>query len=225
MNSIIVISDSAPEALVEYFEFKGFNVILFEKMDKPHEAVSNHPDMFMFYDDILFLEKDVTQSLSENAVKSELIGNEYPSDIKYNICKVGNKIICKYEYISSDIIKHFKERKYKILNVNQGYAKCSTCIVDDDSIITADKSISKICIDNDIDVLLIEPGHIILKKFNYGFIGGASVMFDDIVFFNGDITEHPDYDAINSFIKSKNKKIEYMNYPLEDLGSFIIINK
>ena len=225
MKNKIVISEFAKKTLISYFGTKGFEVVLFNKMNKPYEAVSDHPDMFMFYDDKLFLERDVTQHLSKETLKCEPIDKKYPLDIKYNVCKVGNNIICKYDYISEDIKVHIVNSGYDVIDVNQGYAKCSTCIVDESSIITSDKSIQRGCVDKGLDVLLIEPEHIICKGLEYGFIGGSSVSFDDIVFFNGDITKHPNYEEINRFIKSKNKKIEFMDYPLEDLGSFIIIKK
>ena len=44
---------------------------------------------------------------------------------------------------------------YEIINVKQGYAKCSICVVSDNAIITADKGIAKAAIQNRIDVLEI----------------------------------------------------------------------
>ena len=72
-----------------------------------------------------------------------------------------------------------------------------------------------------LDVLLIRPGYIILKGFDYGFIGGTCGRIGDEIIFNGDISAHPDYDAIQAFIKSRGLDIKYFDYPLEDIGSII----
>lgn len=222
MKTKIIVSELAKKSLITYFEEKNFEVVLFKDMNKPYKGVSTHPDMFMFYDNKLFLEKDVKLKEIINFVYCEKIGKKYPETIKYNICKIGNYIICKYENISEELKRHFKINDYKIINVKQGYTKCSTAIIDDKSIITSDKGIYLECKDK-LSVLLIESGHIVLENFDYGFIGGTCVSFGNIVFFNGDISNHPDYVKIKKFIESKNKIIEFMNYPLEDLGSFIII--
>lgn len=224
MKSKIIVSDQASKKLIDYFLDKNLDVKLFKKMDKPYESVSSHPDMFMFFDDVLFLEADVEINI-KNIIKCEEIGKKYPENIKYNIVKVGNHIICKKDNISKIILEHLLKKKYNIIDTKQGYAKCSTCIVDENSIITSDKNIEKVSKKSGIDVLLIKPGYIKLKGLDYGFIGGASVSFDNIVFFNGNIKEHPDYLNIKEFIEQKNKIIEYLDYPLEDLGSFIILDK
>jgi hypothetical protein len=70
--------------------------------------------------------------------------------------------------------------------------------------------------------LLIDKGHIQLQGFDYGFIGGASGRIGDTIIFNGDITQHPDYEKIAAFIEDRDLKIKYFTeYPLEDIGSII----
>ncbi len=218
MKSKIVISESAYTETFNYFHNKGFEVITFKTMNKPYDAVADHPDMFMFYDELLFVERDVTIE----GIKCSKLGLKYPDTVKFNLVKVDNKIICKYDLVDESIKQHIKD-KYEIIDVNQGYAKCSTAVINN-KIITSDKGIFNACKDK-LDSLLISPGHIELPGLDYGFIGGTCVCVDDVVFFNGDITKHPDYQQIKTFIEQDKLKIEYVNKPLRDIGSFIIIER
>ena len=110
-----------------------------------------------------------------------------------------------------------------MINVKQGYCKCSICIVDDNSIITSDEGIYKEVIKYGIDCLLIQKGHIDLFELDYGFIGGCSGLISDkTLMFFGDIKKHPDYNKINTFVSSKNKTIiSLSDENLLDLGSLI----
>ena len=220
LNRKIVISERAHQETFDYFKSKGFELIKFRDQLKPYEGVSHHPDMFMFYDDVLFVEKNI----SIEGKKCEAIGHKYPETVKFNIAKIGDYIICKYDMISEVIKEHIEHKGYTVINVNQGYSKCSTAIVGD-SFITSDKGIYDACRDKNINGLLIRPGYIELPDLDYGFIGGTCVSFDDVVYFNGDVTRHPDYEIIKSFIEKIDKKIEYINIPLTDIGSFIIIER
>lgn len=80
--------------------------------------------------------------------------------------------------------------------MKQGYSKCLTCIVDDDSIINSDEGIYKAVREYDIDCLLIKSKNIDLFEL--------------------------DYEFIKKFIKLKNKEIVSLSKErLLDLGSII----
>jgi hypothetical protein len=109
-----------------------------------------------------------------------------------------------------------------MVDVRQGYAKCSIVIVDEDSIITYDKGIERACSAAGMDVLLIRPGYIRLDGYDTGFIGGTSGRIGDTIFFYGDPDTHPDGDAIRKFILSKGLKISSLKEgELTDIGSII----
>ena len=220
MKRKIVISEKAHQETFDYFVLKGFEIIKFKDQLKPYKAVSHHPDMFMFFDDKLFVEKDIPL----DGIRCESLGVKYPETVKFNLAKIGEFVVCKYDVISEGIKEHLKQKNYTIINVNQGYSKCSTAVIGD-AFITSDKGIYDACIKEGIIGLLIRPGYIELPDLDYGFIGGTCVSYDDVVYFNGDITKHPDYEAIKSFITKRNKKIDYINIPLTDVGSFIIIER
>lgn len=214
----VILSKDASKEVQGYFTRNGLDLILFEA-NGPYEAVKNHPDMHLFLDDVLYGDADY----GINKV-IEALGEKYPETVKYNMAKVGNYIFCKSEAVPQKLMDHLK-KKYTIVSVNQGYAKCSIGVIDEKSIITADLGIHKAALENNMDSLLIRPGHIHLEGLDYGFIGGSLVRFKDRVFFSGDISKHPDYQLIKEFIHSRNLAIDYTDELLTDLGSFIILGE
>lgn len=214
----IILSKDASQSVVDYFLNRGLSVETFEGT-VAYEAVSNHPDLYMFYDGDLYTEPTVPYK----GIVCEAIGEHYPDNVKYNIAKVGEAIIGNFDLIGPTLIEHLLDKAYRLIHVKQGYAKCSTLVVDDHSIITSDKGIWKAARAHEIDALLIQPGFIELPGHDYGFIGGCSVRLDQAIFFSGDITKHPDYEAIKAFITKRALTIDYVEGPLMDLGSFIIL--
>lgn len=215
----MILSEMVYQETLDYFKNQGYETILFKKQNKPYEAVCHHPDMFMFYDDELFLEN----SIELEGIHGEAIGIEYPETIKYNVAKVAGYVICHKEHVAECLKAHFTKKNYEWIHVNQGYAKCSTAVIGD-GIITSDKGIYNACAGK-VDRLLIRSGHIQLPGMSTGFIGGTCVCMNGRVFFNGDITEHPDYDSIRLFIESKGYEIDCIKRPLMDVGSFIVIER
>lgn len=112
------------------------------------------------------------------------------------------------------------------INVPQGYTRCTCLPVDDRSFITSDMGIAKVMSRYDTDVLLIEPGHVKLPGFKFGFIGGCAgnvtINGQRTIIFNGNISAHPDYKKIADFIEARDISIVYFDsYQLEDIGSIL----
>lgn len=149
---------------------------------------------------------------------------DYPSDCALNICLVGKNSIMN-PGTSANKIVNFLTTEYKIIKCKQSYSRCSVCIVNEDSIITADKSIADNAEKSGLNVLRIQPGFIELTGFEYGFIGGASfkISSDEIVF-TGKLLNHPDKHAIESFITERGIKIVYLtDENIFDIGSAVPI--
>ena len=196
--------------------------------------VKNHPDMlcfhiggkkWIFYKSVYEKNKRTIDELNLEAVLADdPINGKYPYNIALNAACLGDYIICAEKYTDKLILENCAVSK-KILNVKQGYAKCSVCVVDENSVITSDISVYKACIQYKIDVLLIKCGHIDLKGYDYGFIGGCSGLTDkNTLAFTGDIKKHPDYEDIKKFCGSKNVEIISLSQKkLYDYGSLLPI--
>lgn len=186
--------------------------------------VSNHADMLFYQIDckkILTYHK-CTAEMSELTnmgfkviISNEKLQQNYPNDVQFNVARLSNFIICNQQYTHPNILSNVD-----CINTNQGYAKCSTLIVDDNSIITADISIANAAVKNGVSTLLITHGSIVLNGYNYGFIGGCGVKIDEsTIYFTGNILSHPESLKIIEFLNARNVNFICGSYPqLVDVG-------
>lgn len=208
----------------------GFKVVPTRPVKSLYNEVSGHSDMqihiinnkaicepsvYDYYKDKL---NDVNVISGDKALTSK-----YPYDIAYNTCSIGKYAICKVQYTAKEIVSEYLSLKREILNAKQGYAKCSICVVNNESAITADEGMYKVLKEKNLNVLKIEPGCIKLYNMT-GFIGGASGLLQkDLLAFNGEINTHPDSDKIVNFCKNVGVDIVSLNNDiLTDIGSILV---
>lgn len=153
-------------------------------------------------------------------------GSKYPFDSNLN-CVLLNKLFLGNLNIADPMLKALAENKETVLHVNQGYARCSTCIVNEYAFITADAGIYKALSDAGYDVLKINPGGIILPGFDYGFIGGASFKIsENQIAFTGHLNNHPSKAEIIDFLNKHGVKPVFLtSKPIFDIGSAIQISE
>lgn len=192
---------------------------------------ANHADMLAYHlgNGDFIADRTAAGNLKDcNVRKTVSVVSPYPADCKLNAADIGNYIICNVKATHSSILKYAQKYGKRIINVNQGYAKCSVCILKRNTFITDDESIYRECSKIDgISVLLVSKGSVVLAYQNYGFLGGASGLINEnTVFFNGDLSCHKDFLAISQFLSYHNVKyIDIKNKPLTDVGSIIPIKQ
>lgn len=237
MNKKYVIADYriSHESVIS-LEKHGINVIKTTPLSCLYEAVKGHPDMQVHYfadTNELLCAKEAYEYYKNIIPKNvnlicgaEELKEKYPFDILYNTAVVGNCVICNERYTAKEILTKYKKQGKKIINVKQGYAKCSTAIISENAAITADEGIYKQLTDNNIDALKITPGSIRLDTMSYGFIGGCCGLIDkNLLAVNGNINLHPNGDAIKSFCKKYDVEIFPLNNnELYDIGSLTAIS-
>ena len=206
----------------------------FDKFGKFH-PLSCHPDMFcfnlgksdwIFFDEVYKTNKNIIDSLDINVIVTKNpVSCEYPRDVGLNAAIVGNNLICNVKYTDIKIIDHAYFTGKNIIDVKQGYANCSVCTVGENAVITSDASIYSRAVQNKIDVLLIEKGHINLDGYDYGFIGGCSGLINkNRLVFTGNIELHPHYLDIKNFCEGRGVEvISLSNKKLYDYGSLLEI--
>ncbi|KYH35503.1 hypothetical protein CLTEP_04420 [Clostridium tepidiprofundi DSM 19306] len=165
----------------------NYNIIKCPPCNRLYEAVCGHPDMLLHkidYENII-VHKDMPshfinllKKLNYNVIKSHSILKPiYPHDILLNAVNLHDYFIHKL-YNTDIVLKKFVKNK-TLINVKQGYTKCSTAIVTDTAIITSDPSINAALSNTKIDILFLPPGDILLPGLDYGFIGGTCGLLDD----------------------------------------------
>lgn len=147
---------------------------------------------------------DILKGYFDELIVCEKGKESYPDNVFLNAAFIDNKLYCKVKSLSIKVKEYCESQGIELVNVNQGYTKCSTLIVNDKAIITADPTIHKAAKTNGVKSLLITPGFIKLDGADYGFIGGSSGKVGDTVIFFGNILRHPDCDKIIDFLKCEN---------------------
>ena len=241
----IYISASADDILINYLVDNGYTPMRVGTSDCVSAPVSDHPDMFMcklgadtgpvvmwsdaelndIYENGLMRATDFAW---QDGVTDVLISYHdplmrYPKDIAYNAACTGRFLIHNLKHTAPLILEEAEKAKMKLIDVPQGYAKCSTVVLDKNSIITYDGGIARKCREcNGPKVLQISSGHVKLEGYNTGFIGGASGRIGDEIIFSGDLSAHPDFHAIVQFIEERGLRCKWFpDFPLTDIGSII----
>lgn len=147
---------------------------------------------------------------------------EYPHDAALNFCIVGDKLIYNPKTANVSIIDSLK---LNLLACRQGYTKCSVCVVDEASIITADNKIAQIALDAGMSVLYVKEDLAALDGFEHGFIGGASFKISrNEMAFTGVINDAGEKLRIESFLNERGINAVYLTSErLFDIGSAIPI--
>lgn len=232
----VITDHRLPERCRKTLEAYGYEAIKLPACPALSEPVSAHPDMLVFLGSRLFCHreyyraaKSIIDDISritglEVLLSDEKYGERYPDDVLFNAVELESHILCLEGHSSQHIKKYAADKGLGVVNVRQGYTKCSTCTVDRRSVITADKGIAKTARGLGYDVLEISEGHIDLDGCSYGFIGGASGSDGENVFFSGNLTLHPDGQKIIDFCKAHGKNaVSLSDSRLYDVGSLIFI--
>lgn len=134
-------------------------------LDKSKRKIIVHKDI-----DISFL-NEINKFNIDYIFSDKCLNKDYPEDIILNYLSINNLFVHNTKYTDKIVLDNIKDKK--IINVKQGYTKCSVLPINDNAAITSDKIIAKKLSENNIDVLRVPHGDIMLPGMNYGFIGGV----------------------------------------------------
>lgn len=227
--TLVAISIKAGESIKKLNSF-GIETILIKQDLCLPEPVNSHADLQILHigrNDIFYqCEHLCVGEFAENLNFKKIsatVGNKYPDDVKLNCALIGNKLICNTKTVAREILEYADSNGFTVINVNQGYAKCSICVVNENAIITDDKSIFTAAGKFLNDVLFVSKGSIKLDGYNYGFIGGCCGKIDkNKIAFNGAIESHTDHNNIIDFLSKHNVEcVEMHRNPLYDIGGIL----
>ena len=207
----------------------GLSVYKTTSVDSLYDEVKGHADMQIHFinskaicaPEVYDYYNNLNLSGIELFCGSRYLKSEYPDDVAYNVCNIGKYVISRPLCTAIEIFSEYRSLKKEFLNARQGYAKCSICVVNENSAITADNGMYKLLKENKINVLKISDGYIKLYNMK-GFIGGASGLVNNTLLFNGNIKLHPDYENIKFFCKNVGVDIYSLNNSeLTDIGTIM----
>lgn len=225
----VLVAENFPEESEEKLKEYG-EVVRTKANARVLRGLDTHPDIlvhplpsgdlvvdrnnFDYYKEI-FEDKKIIPS------RSSLTG-KYPGDILLNAFAFKKIFIHNLKHTDQVILDYYKREGYDLVNIKQGYAKCS-CLVTNDFVITSDGGIYESLRDL-IPIYKIDHGQIKLQNFNYGFIGGASGVLGKKIFFTGDFSHHSSYEEILKIINKYDYEIEILSKdPIEDYGTIFFI--
>ena len=212
----IYISKDANQILKSYLESKGYRLEEVSSQDIVDPAISCHPDVF-------YCKLGIGDEAPLVHAYEEELGCGYPAEAAFNAACTGRYFIHNLKITHPRLLESARCAGMELIHVPQGYSKCSTVIVDEQSIITYDRGIARACkAVQDLDVLLVAPGHVLLPGYSTGFIGGCSGRIENEIIFNGDLSAHPNFQEIRAFIENHGLTCTWFeDYPLTDIGSIL----
>lgn len=214
----------------------GLHVIKTIKCNEVEESISYHPDIvispinyntLVVAPNVFDYYKDILSSFNLDIIKGEKkLKCKYPHDIAYNVGRLSNIAIHNLNYTDEIVRYYLKKENIELINVKQGYSKCSLAVVGENAAITSDKPIFIKLTALGFNMLLIRSGNISLLGQKYGFIGGTggSLSINEYMF-AGSFSEHPDKENILKFLnKNKINPISLSSKKIVDIGTIITLN-
>ena len=225
----VILAENFPEKSLE--KLKDYGKIVRTKSNKNlMKGLDTHPDILVHplpngeivvdrdnleYYKKIFPDKNLIPSQSK-------LSKKYPRDVALNAFTFKNYFIHNLKYTDEVLLDYYKNFGYELINIKQGYGKCS-CLVTEDFIITSDPGIYESLRDF-IPIYKIDHGGIRLQNFNYGFIGGATGVLGKKIFFTGDFSHHSSHEEILKIINNYDYEIEILSKDqIEDYGSIFFI--
>lgn len=236
MNILIVderIDEKCERALIK----EGFFLLKLPCDVRLGKAVGSHPDTLLFYsdgqiittaeyaEDALYFFTDIREYSPSTRLRftDEKRGAEYPTDCIMNALVIGKRIFGRTDSLSAAIREYAECQGYELIHTRQGYPACSV-LAFGNAAITADEGLALLLEKNGVRVTRISAGGISLPPHQYGFIGGASGVVGDKIYFFGNIDTHPDGERICEAIRREGfTPISLSDGELVDLGGIIAL--
>lgn len=189
------------------------DIFEFSSKEITYNAISGHPDIFMFQDEnkliiapnapvefLNFLDsKKINRSFGIRPV-----GFNLDDSVLYNCLSTDNYFFCKKGKPDITIQEWSAAKQY--INIPQAYTRCSMFSIGN-NIITSDKGIVKVLEKNSIDYCYFNPSEITICDHKNGFIGGTMGSYSNKVFFLGNILKHSDGKKLDNYISELNQEI------------------
>lgn len=217
----------------------GFNLVPTDRVSSLYEAIDGHPDMqFFAINEKIIAHKDISKNQGELLHKlgaSVTLGNSslslpYPHNIPYNALLAPDLLMHKLDATDQVILKEIKElqksKEIKLINVRQGYSRCSCAYIGNNSFITEDIVMADHLLSLGKNVFYQKHSNVYLEGFDFGFIGGAvsliSIEGEELVLISGSLDSYSYGKELKIFLSQRNIRYECIcGGTLMDRGTII----
>ena len=212
--------------------YHGFAPLLLPDNPLLDPRLAGHADLSVFSTgNELILSRHLAEDrhfvnyLTNNGIHYHILRNEqsesYPADAGLCACRLGTRIIHNRKVSDPELTAL---KGFEWLNVRQGYAACAVCVLNDNTIMTADAGIVKAANAHGIECFEILQGGFLLEGFSYGFVGGSMFRCANTVYCTGTLSLHPDEARILRFLESKALDFcPLTEEPAFDVGGVLIL--
>ncbi|MDU5106245.1 DUF6873 family GME fold protein [Clostridium sp.] len=213
----------------------NLKVIEIPKSNDVYTAINGHVDIQLNILDKkskkVIINRNMDKNFKENLSKLNIqfvesekyLESSYPNNIFLNALILDDYFVHNLKFTDKNLLNFQKNKT--LINVKQGYTKCSCLPVSKNAIITNDTGIYKILSNYNFDILLLPAGDIILEGLDYGFIGGTGGLInDDTIAFFGNLEYYKYGNEVKAFLKKHNVTPIYLsNMKLHDRGSLFVL--
>ena len=231
---LAVVDGRISQETEQSFSELGVSIIKARPYPNLQRVISCHPDVFLNHTggNVMVYaprtDPGLLRTLSRHGfvlVRGETeLSAAYPGDIAYNAAIAGAFYFHNLKHTDPILRRELEKQGFEPVNIAQGYSKCSISVVDENSMITADKGIAKAAEKKGFQVLLLEAEqNISLPGLDQGFIGGSSGMLGkDAWAVAGSAEKLASYHVIAAFLEKKKIRILSLSgAQVLDVGSIL----
>lgn len=239
MSRKIILGEIYYSKLAPALEKLGYEPLCLPKNPFVDKRLASHTDLSLFSNGAgtfvaapYLRKKDIIRRLESSGITVRFAeiaqSSEYPNDAALNALLFSDKLIYAEKITANEVIEASRGAAgddLRLISVKQGYVRCSVCALGNNALITADGGIAKSLEREGLDVLLISRQGVLLDGFEYGFIGGASVLLeDDLLAFTGTTSAIADAKEIERFAAAHGVRTVFLtDGPAFDIGGAIVI--
>ena len=175
--TLCAVSEDAVD-IIRLLEERGIAVIRVRKAENLPDMISSHADLQVLPlgDECVAVneaQEEVISMLEKRGfrvIKVGGFGKKYPDDCVLNLLPFGDMLIGKRSVIPQELIDL---GRFRTVNVRQGYCRCSSLLLDDQTVLTDDKSIGDTVLNFAKFTIILKQKEILLEGYDHGFIGGS----------------------------------------------------
>ena len=225
-----IIDSRAPQAALNRLA-QEFVLVSFCTQGITYEAISCHPDVFLFqHNEQFIVAPNIPQEYKQLFQKHNIdyyegitkIDESLHNSVAYNCVATSGFLFHKSNMTDPYIAQLCANHTF--IHLPQAYTRCSMLALNNQAIITSDKGIAQTLEKQDFDVCYISPHEILLPPYPYGFIGGCMGIVNNRMYITGALDYISDGYKLHQFAqKHKHTIVELYDGKLYDGGGIFFV--